>query len=254
MAREAGDSFRTAHALNGLGDLARCEQRYEDAQISYEKSSALLREIGAQHDLASVLHNLGHTCLHLGAVERGQALFVESLALQQEQQNVPGIVECLIGYAAVALLRGEVAAGARLLGAAESGGGTRTAAASVWHATRLEYDYYRDMARANLADDEFQSELAAGRAMTLDQAVAFAQNLPPIPQIPALSRPLADGLTVREREVAALIGQGKTNSEIAAEFVVSKRTIETHVSHILSKLGFSSRGQIMRWAIDQGLA
>jgi DNA-binding NarL/FixJ family response regulator len=50
-----------------------------------------------------------------------------------------------------------------------------------------------------------------------------------------------------------LIGQGKSNSEIAAELVVSKRTVETHVSHILSKLGLSNRAHIMRWAIDHGL-
>jgi DNA-binding NarL/FixJ family response regulator len=62
-----------------------------------------------------------------------------------------------------------------------------------------------------------------------------------------------DGLTRREREIAALIGQGKTNGEIAAELVVSKRTVETHVGKILAKLGFSSRAQVMRWAIDRGL-
>jgi DNA-binding NarL/FixJ family response regulator len=38
------------------------------------------------------------------------------------------------------------------------------------------------------------------------------------------------GLTRREREVAMLIGQGMTNGEIAAELVLSKRTVETHVS------------------------
>jgi NarL family two-component system response regulator LiaR len=62
-----------------------------------------------------------------------------------------------------------------------------------------------------------------------------------------------DDLTGREREVAMLIGQGKSNSEIATELVLSKRTVETHVSHILSKLGLSNRAQIMRWAIDHGL-
>ena len=254
IALEAGDSFRIAHALNALGDLARCEQRYEDAQTSYEKSTALLREIDARHDLASVLQNLGHTYLHLGAVDRGQAFFAESLALHQAQHNVPGIVECLIGYAAAALLRGETAAGARLLGAAAAIGGRRTAAASVWQGTRMEYDHYLNLARDNLSKSEFQFEQTAGRAMTLEQVLVYAQNLPPKTPISSNFKAKADGLTAREREIAALIGQGKTNGEIAGELVVSKRTIETHVSHILSKLELSSRGQIMRWAIDQGLA
>jgi peroxiredoxin len=52
------------------------------------------------------------------------------------------------------------------------------------------------------------------------------------------------GLTEREREVAALIAQEKSNREIADELVVSYRTVETHVGTILSKLAFSSRAQI----------
>jgi DNA-binding CsgD family transcriptional regulator/Flp pilus assembly protein TadD len=62
------------------------------------------------------------------------------------------------------------------------------------------------------------------------------------------------GLTEREREVAALIGQGKSNAEIAELLVVSKRTVETHMSSVLSKLGFPSRFQIALWARDKGLA
>lgn len=47
-----------------------------------------------------------------------------------------------------------------------------------------------------------------------------------------------EGLTAREREVAALIEQGKINREIAGELVVSERTVETHVANIMFKLGF----------------
>jgi DNA-binding CsgD family transcriptional regulator/tetratricopeptide (TPR) repeat protein len=60
-------------------------------------------------------------------------------------------------------------------------------------------------------------------------------------------------LTEREREVAALISQGKSNREIADELVVSYRTVETHVGTILSKLAFSSRAQIAVWAVEMGL-
>jgi DNA-binding CsgD family transcriptional regulator len=77
-------------------------------------------------------------------------------------------------------------------------------------------------------------------------------------EIPASSRRATageyGGLTEREREVAARIGQGKSNTEIAGLLVVSKRTVETYVSSILSKLGFTSRSQIALWARDRGLA
>jgi DNA-binding CsgD family transcriptional regulator len=62
------------------------------------------------------------------------------------------------------------------------------------------------------------------------------------------------GLTERERQVAAFIAQGKSNREIAEALFVGERTIETHVSNILSKLGFDARTQIAAWAADKGLA
>ncbi|GAC1350236.1 MAG: hypothetical protein NVSMB27_30830 [Ktedonobacteraceae bacterium] len=61
------------------------------------------------------------------------------------------------------------------------------------------------------------------------------------------------GLTAREREVAILIARGKTNREIAHTLVLSHRTVESHVSTILSKLGVSSRSRIAVWAVEVGL-
>lgn len=253
IAREAGDAFRIGHSLNVLGDLARCEHKYEAAKTAYENSAVYLREVGAQHDLASILHNLGHTYLHLGDAEHAHALFRESLAAHQALQNELGMAECLIGFAAIALMRGLPAIGARLLGASTAIGGRRVAFASVWHATRMEYEQYLELARIRLTKAEFQSEQAAGGAMSLEQAVDYAMNLP-LKMRTALEIGETPGdLTRREREVATLIGQGKSNGEIAAELVLSKRTVETHVSHILSKLGLSNRTQVMRWAIDHGL-
>ncbi len=63
-----------------------------------------------------------------------------------------------------------------------------------------------------------------------------------------------DGLSAREREIAVLIAQGKSNREIANMLVVSERTVETHVSNILAKLNFTSRAQIAVWAVKIGLA
>ncbi len=60
------------------------------------------------------------------------------------------------------------------------------------------------------------------------------------------------GLTGRERTVASLIAQGHINRQIAEALVVSERTVEAHVSNILSKLGFTSRRHIAAWVIKQG--
>jgi DNA-binding CsgD family transcriptional regulator len=62
-------------------------------------------------------------------------------------------------------------------------------------------------------------------------------------------------LTSREREVAELITQGLTNREIGARLFIAERTVDTHVSRILAKLGCSSRAQVAAtvaaaWATD----
>jgi DNA-binding CsgD family transcriptional regulator len=81
--------------------------------------------------------------------------------------------------------------------------------------------------------------------------------------LPALAPPPAPfrrevrvmgGLTAREREVARLVAAGKSNRAIAAELVVSERTVESHVTNILGKLGFTSRAQIAAWAVEVGMA
>jgi DNA-binding NarL/FixJ family response regulator len=57
-----------------------------------------------------------------------------------------------------------------------------------------------------------------------------------------------DPLTERERDVAVLLAQGKSNREIAAALVISESTAEVHVKHILSKLDLKSRAQVAAWA------
>ncbi|HLX57696.1 MAG TPA: LuxR C-terminal-related transcriptional regulator, partial [Ktedonobacteraceae bacterium] len=80
----------------------------------------------------------------------------------------------------------------------------------------------------------------------------FPRSRQPSPH--RLTKKTFGGLTEREREVAALIARGKSNREIADALVVAPHTIETHVSSILSKLGFTSRTQIALWATKKGLS
>jgi len=61
------------------------------------------------------------------------------------------------------------------------------------------------------------------------------------------------GLTARERQVAVLVAQGKSNPEIATTLVVGNRTAQTHVANILRKLGCTSRAQVAAWVAERGL-
>jgi DNA-binding NarL/FixJ family response regulator len=60
-------------------------------------------------------------------------------------------------------------------------------------------------------------------------------------------------LTSRERQILALLGEGRSNREIADILVISERTARTHVSNVLSKLNLTSRTQAALMAIREGL-
>ncbi len=60
-------------------------------------------------------------------------------------------------------------------------------------------------------------------------------------------------LTRREAEVATLVARGLTNRDVAAQLFLSVRTVEVHVDHILTKLGFRTRTQLAAWAHEDGL-
>jgi len=111
---------------------------------------------------------------------------------------------------------------------------------------------------ANASARSVITELAASihepaqRSLFSQEALKLLPREKPIPQRRALAERFG-GLTEREREVAVLISQGRTNREIADTLVVSLRTIETHVSTILSKLGVASRSRIAAWAVEVGL-
>ena len=78
-----------------------------------------------------------------------------------------------------------------------------------------------------------------------DVGLTFPENA--TAAAPSPRRVTRTGLTAREREVAALVAIGHSNKEIAAKLVISERTAEGHVEHILAKLEVRSRSQIAAW-------
>ncbi len=99
---------------------------------------------------------------------------------------------------------------------------------------------------ANIPDEHVQEHF-------LRESTALLPRTRAVSSPRRIAKQAFGGLTEREREVAVLIAQGKSNREIADQLVVSYRTVETHVGTILSKLAFSSRAQIAVWAVEIGL-
>ena len=175
-------------------------------------------------------------------------------------QGVPWLHK-LAGEAQLALGRSDEALAT--LDLAQRGARERQELPALWQV-------HRALARVHLArraPEAAHVELAQARALierlaaTLPQPELRTQlverGLATLPREPASAARRAEaeqagGLSPREREVADLVAQGRSNREIAETLIVGERTIETHVSSILAKLGLSSRRQIAAWVADRG--
>ena len=250
--REQGDKWNIARTLNLLGEVARTEGDYHAARLFYEESLTIRRGLGDERGIGATLHNLGFVANYQCDYQRTAAYFEESLPLFQKLGSRLGILCSLEEFAGAVVGTGPPERAARLLGAVE-------ALYEAFHirlnyVDQIEHDRYVAAARTQLDGVTFAAAWAEGQAMTLEEAIAYALLEPESPLPANDAKEKFGGLTAREREVAALLAQGKSNREIAEALVVGVRTVETYVTRILNKLGFDSRVQIATWAMDKGLA
>jgi predicted ATPase/DNA-binding CsgD family transcriptional regulator len=102
--------------------------------------------------------------------------------------------------------------------------------------------------RAALGSAAFQAAFRRGAGLGFDEVLRFITGAAPATG-PRRRPPTGSVLTPRELEIAGLVGRGMTNREIAQQLVISRRTAESHVENILTKLGFTSRAQIAAWTV-----
>jgi predicted ATPase/DNA-binding CsgD family transcriptional regulator len=275
----AGDRQNLAQPLNALGLAALRHGDYVGARTYFEEALSVAQETAAEQYRADALAHLGTVALRVGDFQQSASLYQQSLALNRVLGNQEGIAGDLAGLAEVASLLGQPKRAARLFGAVEAL--REVSGISLSTLRRAAYDRAVEGIHAQLDEATFVAAWKEGHVMPLDQAIAFAgetkvtlptdaklreakqeetsSDLPPGDlSSPPLSPRRAmkqhfGGLTAREREVARLVAQGKSNRAIAEELVVGISTVEAHITHILSKLGFSSRAQIAAWAVDKGL-
>ncbi|HUE76157.1 MAG TPA: LuxR C-terminal-related transcriptional regulator, partial [Chloroflexota bacterium] len=118
---------------------------------------------------------------------------------------------------------------------------------------RARLDSVLLMARQALGEQTAKKVEVAGRAMSMDEAIAEALSPAESPDAGKSRVGQSAVLTRREREVAVLIARGHTNRQIAAELIIAEGTAANHVVHILDKLGYNARSQIAVWAAEHGL-
>ncbi len=132
---------------------------------------------------------------------------------------------------------------ARLFGAAD---GIRQRTGEVrFQIYQADYDTSVTVLRNAMEDTDFDAAWAEGAAMSTDEAVAYALRGRGERKRPATGWA---SLTPTERDVVRLVGEGLANKDVAARLFVSPRTVETHLTHVYTKLGLASRVKLAQEA------
>ncbi len=167
--RELGDRKEISSSLRDLGRIACLERDYDEARALLGEGLALSRELGWQIGIADILATLAYAEQLAGDVVRAAHLYVEALPLSATYKNVLGYA--LDGSAQLEAARGHFETAARLFG----GGAARDPLKSLqWHVMHLGHERWLQATRDALGEAAFAALEQAGRAMTAEQAVAYA--------------------------------------------------------------------------------
>jgi ATP/maltotriose-dependent transcriptional regulator MalT len=255
-ARYLAESERIHRALNNQTGLAFVlihqanraifEGDHNLAASQLDEAERLVKELGDDRLLTRLAMIRVLLNLHQGdfATARHHGEVVLQQALNRGDHHVPTTLPIV---AVILHGQGLDVWSARVFGLAETLRGTgQLSADAVILDQRLRMGDIRAEVRAELGEEAFASEYAAGHKLSLDDLRAI-----PHPALSALAAPTAApsaSLTAREFEVLRLLAQDLSNPQIAERLVVSRRTVDAHLRSIYDKLGVKSRDAAIRVA------
>ena len=256
LARAMNDPVLTGAALSWLiilvsqRELGVSEDVQSQALTDAERSVTELVSIGELWNRSWLVLDLALVRFKRGELAVADELCRTATSLKADVGDLLGLAYAFELFAWIAAGLGNVRRAAVLLGAA----------ARLWESThaamlainRDEHERAVLDVQSSLGAAEYASAYQAGMAMSTAEVVALALgNAPPDtarPQTP--SRDRSNPLTAREMEISRLISEGMQTKQIAAKLFISERTVETHVTNIMNKLGLASRLQLARWVVS----
>ena len=250
--RADGNLPRLLEALIGLAFTSGLMGDWPRVTQCHEEMLAITEPRGEAWYRSYSLYDLGFAMWRQGEPDRAADLFRQSLRLRLLVDDPLSTALSLEGLAWIAAGRDDHHHAAVLLGAAEAlsqGVGTPTAT----FPDLLEYhDDCEQRIRQALGDRAFLEAFEYGRdELGFAGAVAHALRDAPEGRPGSGVVPAPGPLSRRERQVAELIADGLTNQEIADRLVISRRTAEGHVEHILVKLCLATRAQVAAWIVAE---
>jgi non-specific serine/threonine protein kinase len=220
------------------GDLATC------LEVSTEAVGAC-ETAGESWSRVPHLHAQAIATWRLGDPVRARSLLLDALQIDRRLDDVWHRAWSIEALGWVTADLGRDVRAARLLGTAQA----------CWAYTGSSitppWQVYRDAVLATLrrrmGDERLDHEVAAGRSIERSRAISYALEDGPGDGAEPGEPAAAPRVSSRELEVAALVAEGLPNRAIGERLFVSPRTVETHVQHLMDKLGVGSRAEIAAW-------
>ena len=219
-----------------------------------EQCLAIAKAHGPPGHLSYALWVAGLQSWIRGEMPRARTLILESLQIKRPYNDLFGAAVCFEVLAWVTSAEGDDERASRLLGCAQMlWRRNRTSLPDLGNIAGARQDCEQRL-RSTLGQSAFSAASGDGADYTVEQAFDYAlrtkaDSLPPASRI--RTGPV---LTARQLEVAKLVADGMSNKDIATRLVISQRTAEAHVEHILTKLDFERRAQIAAWIRTQAEA
>jgi predicted ATPase/DNA-binding CsgD family transcriptional regulator len=228
-------------SLNALG-----QDDVNEAIEVGEAAVKLCRDAGEYFTRGLVLNTLAEARRRKGELTQAEALGREGIAAKHMLDDRRGIATLVETLAWIASDARDNARAAMLLGCAQSL--RDSMAIPILTPWVPQHNARAEITKERLGETGFRKAFVQGIAMSVAEVVDYALGQTPVkPAAAATAAKPSTVLSRRELEIARLIAEGLTNKEVAARLFISIRTVETHVTNMLNKLGLSSRTQLARW-------
>jgi DNA-binding CsgD family transcriptional regulator len=211
-----------------------------------ERCLAMSKDRGELWVRGFLLNFLAQATWLRGDQRRAEAQAREATVCKHAVDDRNGLTIALETLAWMAAKCGRHDRAATLLGSAERV--RDSSSLTLIELYREQHEQTVSIAVQQIGQKAFHATFARGEAMTIGEGIAFAvEGKQPSQPAPAPQSPPSAVLTGRQLEIARLVADDLTNRQIAARLFLSERTVETHITNILNKLGLNSRAQISRW-------
>ncbi|HEY6041287.1 MAG TPA: tetratricopeptide repeat protein, partial [Anaerolineae bacterium] len=172
--RQLGTRWIIGAGLWQVANIMCVQGDYQQAEPLYTEALAMARGLGDQRTEAHIAQELGVVATHRQDIRSASKLLAESLEAFREWADSLGITRCLLGFAELRQVQGNIAQATQLLGFVETW--LQSNHLKLMHFDRTNYERNVAAARAQLDEAMFNAARDAGRKMTVDQAIELAMK------------------------------------------------------------------------------